>query len=91
VEEAALLVAVQRVVRGVEVEDDLFGRRPVRLEEQVDAQPFDRRRIMPDLVVAVVGRSGACSSRFKVLLPASGAQSLRRASSLPASVASTGS
>ena len=37
------------------------------------------------------GSHGVCSSRFKVLLPASGAQSVRFASSLPASVANTGS
>jgi hypothetical protein len=33
VEEAALLVPVQRDVGGVEVEDDLPGRRAVRLQE----------------------------------------------------------
>ena len=38
--------------RGIEVEDDLFGRDLVRLEEQVDEQPFDRRAGVPDLVVA---------------------------------------
>ena len=51
-EEAAFLVAVQRIIRGVEVENDLLGRRLVRLEEQVDEQPFDRRAVMADLVVA---------------------------------------
>ena len=43
VEEAAFLIAVQRVVRGVEVEDDLLGRPVVRLEQQVDEQGLDRR------------------------------------------------
>jgi hypothetical protein len=38
VEEAAFLVAVQGIIRGIEVEDDLFGRRLVRLEEQVHEQ-----------------------------------------------------
>jgi hypothetical protein len=49
VEEAPFLVPVQRVVRGVEVEDDLFGPRPVRLEEQVDEQAFDRAGSCPIL------------------------------------------
>ena len=52
VEEPALLMAVQRIVGGVEVERDLFGRPDVRLEEEVDEQRFDRRRIMADLLVA---------------------------------------
>ena len=89
-EEAAFLVPVQRIIRGIEVEDDLLGRRLVRLEEEVDEQALDRRPVMADLVVAA-RPEGACSSRFNVLLPASGAQFLRRASSLPARVASTGS
>ena len=52
VEEAAFLVAVQRVVGGIEVENDLLGRRLVRFEEEVDEQAFDRRAVVPDLVVA---------------------------------------
>jgi len=42
---------VQRIVRGIEIKDDLLGRRLVRLQEQRDKQPFNRRRIMRDLVV----------------------------------------
>ena len=42
VEEAAFLVAVQRIIGGIEVEDDLLGRRLVRLEEEVDEQALDR-------------------------------------------------
>ena len=41
VEEAAFLVAMQRIIRGVEVEDDLIGRRLVRFEEQLDEQVLD--------------------------------------------------
>ena len=41
VEEPALLMAVQRVVGGVEVERDLPGRPCVRLEEKVDKQRLD--------------------------------------------------
>ena len=52
VKEAAFLVAMQRIIRGVEVQDDLFGRRCVRLEKEVDEQAFNRRAIVSDLVVA---------------------------------------
>ena len=52
VEEPALLMAVQRIVGRVEVEDDLSGRPIVRLEEQVDEQGLDRRRVVADLLVA---------------------------------------
>jgi hypothetical protein len=31
-------MAMQRIVRRVEIEDDLLGRRPVRPEEEVDEQ-----------------------------------------------------
>ena len=51
VTQAAFLMAVQRVVRGVEVEDDLLGRPVVRLEQQVDEQGLDRRGLMCDLAV----------------------------------------
>jgi len=43
VEEAPLLVPVQRVIGRVEVENDLLRRRGVRLEEEIDKQAFDRR------------------------------------------------
>ena len=52
VEEPSFLLAVDRVVGGVEVEDDLTGRRLVRFCEQVDEQPLDRRGIVADLVIA---------------------------------------
>ena len=42
VEEPALLVAVQRIVGGIEVEDDLRRRLRVRIEEQIDEQRLDR-------------------------------------------------
>ena len=51
-EEPALLMPVQRVVGGVEVEHDLPGRLRVRLEEQVDEQRLDRRGVVADLPVA---------------------------------------
>jgi len=43
---------VQGIVGGVEIEDDLLRRTGMRLQEQIDQQPFDRRRIMADLVIA---------------------------------------
>jgi len=58
VEEPAFLMAVQRVVGGVEVENDLFGRPCMRLEEEVDEQGFDRRRVMADFVIARGERTG---------------------------------
>jgi hypothetical protein len=66
VEEAAFLMAVQGVIGRIEVEDDRFGRRPVRLEEEVDEQAFDGRRGMADLVVTA-------RKRRRVLEPVQGA------------------
>lgn len=50
-EEPLLLRAMQRIVRGVQIEDDLPGRPLVRLDEHVDQQPLDRRRIVADPVI----------------------------------------
>ena len=91
VEEPALLVPVQRIIGGIEIERDLRRGLGVRIEEQIDEQRLDRAGIGADPGIAAGFGRGSCSSRFKVLLPASGAQSLRRASSLPASTAITGS
>ena len=52
VEEAPLLMPVQRVVGGVEIEDDLLRRSLVRLQEQRHRQRLDRRRVIGDLVIA---------------------------------------
>ena len=52
VEKPPFLLAVQRVVGGVEIEDDLLGRRLVRLQKKRDEQIFDGDRIMGDLVIA---------------------------------------
>ena len=43
---------VQRVVGGVEIEGDLWRRGRMGIEKQIDKQPFDRRRVMADLVIA---------------------------------------
>ncbi len=52
VEEPALLLAVQRIVGGVEIEDDLLRRCLVRLEEQRHEQPLNGGRVVADLVIA---------------------------------------
>jgi len=46
VEEPPFLVAVERVVGGIDVEDDLRGGRLVRLQEERDEQALNGRRIM---------------------------------------------
>ena len=51
-EEPAFLVAVQRIVGGIEIEDDLFGRLLVGFEEELDEQAFSRPRVVADLVIA---------------------------------------
>ena len=51
-EEAAFLIAMQWVVGGIEIKDDLFRGLLVGVEEDVDEQPFDCCRIMADLVVS---------------------------------------
>ena len=49
-EEPPLLLAVQRIIRRIEVENDPFGSSLMRLQEQVDQQIPDRHRIVADLV-----------------------------------------
>lgn len=51
-EKPAFLMAVQRVVGGVEVEHDLLRRPRMRRKEQLDEPPLDRRRIMADPEIA---------------------------------------
>ena len=90
VEEATFLMPVQRVVGGIEIEDDLPRR----------AAWASRNRSTNRASIAA-GRGRSCdsasaagrlsSSRLSVDLPATGAQSSRRASSLPASTAIIGS
>lgn len=52
VKEAALLVAVHRIVGGVEIEHNLARRLGVDVEKQIDKQLLDRRAVMADLVIA---------------------------------------
>jgi hypothetical protein len=88
VEEPAFLVAVQGIVGGIEVEHDLPQRLAVRIEEHIDEHVLQRLAIAADLVMAGASVAGGM---FQVLLPASGAQSLRLASRLSPNNASTGS
>jgi hypothetical protein len=52
VKEAPFLMSVQRVVGGVEIEDDLLRPVLVRFQEQIDKQPLDPRPIPGDPVIA---------------------------------------
>ena len=45
-------MAVQRVVGGVEIEDDLLGRVVVCLHEQIDKQSLDLGAVPGDPVIA---------------------------------------
>src|SRR5512143_2059375 len=54
VKEASELVAVDRVVGGVEVQDDPLGRPGVGLEEQGNEEPLDVVGAARDLLVATV-------------------------------------
>jgi hypothetical protein len=85
-EELAFLVAMQRVVGGIQVKHDLLGGLLVGIKKEIDEQLLDCRRVVADLVVA--GSARLSSSRFSVDLPASGAQFDRCVASL---LASTGS
>ena len=73
VEEAAFLIAVQRVVRGVEVEDDLLGGRSCASSNR----STNRASIAAGscaILQYFVGVSRDSSSRFSVDLPATGAE-----------------
>jgi hypothetical protein len=52
VEEAAFLMAVQRVIGRVKIENDLFWGRFMRLDEQLDEQTLNGRLIVGNLVIA---------------------------------------
>ena len=43
---------VQRIIGGVEIEDDLFRRHDMRVEKDIDQQPLDRCRIVAEFVIA---------------------------------------
>ena len=66
-EEPAFLAAVQRIVGGVEVEDDLLWRLGVGVEEQIDEQRLDRAPIDGDLPVTVA------RTAWRMLQPVDGA------------------
>jgi hypothetical protein len=81
---------VQRIVGGIEIEDDLLWRVLVRLHEKIDKQRLDPGAVPGDPVIARQLRSAPLEP-VERLLPANGAQSLRRTDSLPASTAIVGS
>jgi hypothetical protein len=51
VEKAPFLMPVQRVVGGVEIENDLLRRSGMGIEKEVDKNPLDRRQIVADLAI----------------------------------------
>jgi hypothetical protein len=51
VEEPTFLMPVQRVVGGIEVQNDLRRRTVMRVEEQLHEQPLDGGAIMTDPVI----------------------------------------
>lgn len=51
-EEAAFLIAMQRIVSRIEIKDDLRRRTPMRLQKHIDEQRLDRCRVMAHLVVS---------------------------------------
>jgi hypothetical protein len=79
------LMAVERDVGRIQIEHDLVRHGGMRLDEQIAQQRVDLLRRVVDLVIALLPPGS--SSRFSVLLPASGSSSLR----LPLSTAISGS
>ena len=53
VEVSALLLAVEGIIGGIEVDDDERARRAMRVEEDVDEQPLEGICIVVELVVAM--------------------------------------
>src|SRR5947209_14946846 len=86
VEEAAELMAVDRVVGGVEVEHDPLGGLAVGLEEQRHEQPLDVARVAGDLLVAavLVGPDGGQFEAIEGALTGQRLAAIAPASSAPA-------
>ena len=80
VEEPALLMAMQRILGGVEVENDLFGGFACASRKR-STNPIAAGSCA--ILQYFVGVSRESSSRFSVDLPAAGAQSLRQAEACP--------
>ena len=90
-EEPAFLIAMDGVVGRVEIEDDALGRRRVGLEKEADEQPFHCALVHAQLAIAVFVCFWRALKAVQRGLPASTAQSERRASALPETRPSTGS
>src|ERR1700704_3562489 len=54
VEVAALLLAIERIIGGVEVDLDADRRLAMGVEKDIDKQPLDRRAVVVELVVPVL-------------------------------------
>ena len=74
-EEPPLLLAVDRIVSGVEVQDDPLRRLPMGLHEQIEEHPVDGLLVHCDLLVAIV-RSGLAASQLEAVQGALAGQRL---------------
>ena len=66
VEEPTLLPAVKRIVRGVQVHNDLLRRPSVRIEEHLHKQRLHRLEVQDDLLVAT-GRISVWSGQLQAV------------------------
>ena len=89
-EEAAFPMAVQRVVGGIEVEDQFLGYLRMDVEEEFGEVPLDRASTVVDAVIAMRTRGRVLQPVWRDL-PASGAWPGLRAPKRPSTTPSTGS
>jgi hypothetical protein len=57
VEVPALLIAIDRIIRGIEIDHDADRRLAMSFKEEIDEQVFDRARLVVELVVPVLAVS----------------------------------
>ena len=70
--EAVLLLPVERIVGGVEIEDDLMGKLGVGLQEQFHKQSLQGLGVIVDLVVAVGAFGGGMFESVESILACRG-------------------
>jgi hypothetical protein len=87
----ALLLAVDGIVRRVQIDDEALGRLAIGFEAQRHEQRRDPRLVVGDLVIGIAADLGGVLQPVECRLAASAAQFDRLAVSLPASTCSTGS
>ena len=63
-EEPSFLMSVNRIVGGIQVQNDLKWRSLVRIQKMIDHQPIDRFRIHHDLLVPFAS-SGIGARQFQ--------------------------